>query len=121
MARRKVHPLLSALFAEMPPKDRAAWLRMVADALDVIYGAAEGGAQPAHVRASQPLRRAGYRIDTDGFALGPDGKPAAPEDIPPGTPINDMRPPGVAGDLSTVYWRDEGVRPVEKLPPLEVI
>jgi hypothetical protein len=68
--------------------------------------------KPALRVVPQPKR---YSIDPQGFAVC-DGRPIAPEDVPPDATLFDERVPPEQGDLSTVYWKGEGVRIPERLP-----
>lgn len=120
-------PLLDAVIAKLPARDagfpaseRAAWLTLLRNALDVAYGVA--GAEPTSnpVLTASPSREPvgtyriipaakpnPYVVDADGFARGPDGHEILPGEIPRGEILWDLRPEGAGrGYLSTVIWRD---------------
>lgn len=126
-------PLLAALIGKLPAggpfpgEQRAAWLKMMGMAFDVVYGVAEDmpnflGAAPNFVRtaarspapapAAAPARAKhvghDFYIAEGGCALNAAGVPVLIEDVPPDTIIFDYRPvPG--GDFRNVggiVWAD---------------
>lgn len=117
-------PLLNALIAKLPApgtnwpaKDRQAWLGLMTQAFDIVYGVEGSVAVPAAVPAANkpakasapPSEMDGYKfyIAKDGTAWrygGPKGKDARvmPDEVTDA--ILDLRP---VSDLRTVVWADD--------------
>jgi hypothetical protein len=138
MIKAKHDRLLAALIAKLPlatagwPRaDRAAWLRMMAMAFDVVYGP-DGGIRVSFEEACgdggningdrtmhhepeerRPTTQASlhiaqrFYVDRDGFAMG-DGRPIAMEDLPAGAMLWDERIGIECGDAAAILWRDIG-------------
>lgn len=138
-------PLLAALIGKLPPggpfpgEQRAAWLKMMGMAFDVVYGVAEdmpnflgvvSGPVGGNMRpASAPLAPAAaparakhvghdFYIDEGGCALNAAGVPVLIEDVPPDTIIFDYRPvvTGEFRDVASIAWAD-GTRGATGLAP----
>ena len=125
-------PLLSALVDKLPAAgsswpaaDRQAWLTMMNNAFDVVYGGASGGvtarATPARARpapkrparsharpAAKPkLIKAGpqFFIDRQSVARRAGGERIMPSDV--AGILVDKR--GMNGDLATITWADDSM------------
>lgn len=134
--------LLAALIAKLPAaglwdsRERIAWLRMMATAFDVAYGAGapiritpmsapDGNAAPGCAALPESSLPAGagaialpprrFYVDRDGFAMA-DGKPIAAKDLPENATLWDERVGLECGDLTTILWRDIGTTR-QGLPP----
>jgi hypothetical protein len=124
-------PLLNALIDKLPPpgvwpaNERSAWLKMMAMAFDVVYGAAEGGVEitrngkagliagmsedemerhaestkPADPPFSSVVRT--FFIDREGFARGPGGVRIVASQVD--GRLYDLRG---EGDLGSIVWAD---------------
>lgn len=121
MARKSnVDPLIAALIAKLPAggdfplEKRRAWLRMMDDALGVIYGGgpaidqapAPRAAKPAPAPpAPKPEPKWPFVIDTHGFVRKSNakGKRVLPGEID--DYVHDMR--GENGDMRTIIWADD--------------
>jgi hypothetical protein len=150
MSKARHDRLLAALIAKLPAErgqwpqaDRVAWLRMMAMAFDVVYGAGggirvslehapgddrtdqrtgingAGGANAMHhapaVQQASPSVAQRFYVDRDGFAMG-DGRPVAMEDLPAGAILWDERVGLECGDAAAILWRDIGATR-RSLPP----
>lgn len=125
----ELDPLLAALIGKLPPQapfageQRAAWLKMMGMAFDVVYGVAEdmpnflGAPAPRAVSApvaalpaaAAPRRHAAYKfyIDLAGNALNDQDVPVLREDIPAETEIFDTRPiTSDFRDVDGIVWAD---------------
>lgn len=111
---------LPAIGKPFPAEQRAAWLKMMAMAFDVAYGAGDelpdflgtfggkagGGmrdaasAAPAPPKPQPPGPR--FIIDRQGYARNGDGEPVLPGDVT--DIIVDQR--GETGDLGAIVWAD---------------
>lgn len=129
---RAVVRKLPAPGAPFPAEARDAWLKMMAMAFDVSYGATtelpaflpasrEPGAIGEVATSRQPQaspsgpRR--FYVSADGRALkDPGAKPITVNDVPVDDIIHDERPLGQR-DLSAITWAD-GNWPAAALPPL---
>lgn len=134
-------PLLAALIGKLPAggpfpgEQRAAWLKMMGMAFDVVYGVAEDmpnflGALPASAaRSPAPAPAAAaparakhvghdFYIAEGGCALNATGVPVLIEDVPPDTIIFDYRPvvTGEFRDVASIAWAD-GARGTMGLAP----
>jgi len=127
-------PLLSAVVDKLPPAgaawpagDRQAWLTMMSNAFDVVYGAATGGSmsaassrpapvarKPAKKKPAKAQRRPApprplgptgpaFFIDRQGIARRAGGDRIMPDDVM--DHIVDLR--GEHGDLATITWADD--------------
>jgi hypothetical protein len=128
-------PLISALVDKLPSAgtswsgaDRQAWLTMMANAFDVVYGAGAGGsmrqaspaaalpkrAQPSRPKAAKKARRPAapkplgptgpaFFIDKQGFARKRGGDRIMPHEVMDF--LVDLR--GEHGDLAAITWSDD--------------
>jgi hypothetical protein len=114
MPRTKQHPLIAATINELPKKgesfpadQKAAWLKLMAMALDTVYGGQPFGGDPLQpyktVTQSAKLPHR-FVIDDKGYAKNSAGKRILPKDVGT-TPIFDMR--GELGDMREIIWADE--------------
>jgi hypothetical protein len=116
-------PLIAAMVGKLPrageafpPEQRAAWLKMMAMAFDVAYGA--GGASvdipqfidckfESNTSPAAPTKPADrgpvFMIDKDGIAKRNDGTRLMPADVA-GAVLYDKR--GELGDLGAITWAD---------------
>lgn len=119
-------PLLDAVIAKLPARDagfpapeRIAWITLLCNVLDVVYGvvphvvAARAIPSVTEPELSKPLDAApgaksyAFYVDADGFARGPDGNEILPGEIPRGEILWDLRTRDAGrGYLSSVIWRD---------------
>jgi hypothetical protein len=113
MARSKQHPLIAAMINELPKKgeswpaeQKAAWLKLMAMALDTVYGGQPFGGDPLQpyktVKSNDLPHR--FVIDAKGYAKNAQGKRILPKDVG-STPIFDMR--GELGDMREIVWADD--------------
>lgn len=126
-------PLLSAMVDKLPAAgtpwqaaDRQAWLTMMSNAFDVVYGGATGGSMArAHAPARPPARKRPaakksrphappkkpklvqpgppFFIDRQGIARRAGGDRIMPADV--AGILVDKR--GESGDLATITWSDD--------------
>lgn len=141
-------PLLAAVIGKLPipgkpypAAQRVNWFKMMAIAMNEAYGVVDpinitalSAPAPAMPRelfaAAQPAEEASpakppaavpprYRIDAQGFALRGE-TPIDPQDVPPGTPLDDERSLNERGHLDTILWKTAGAIAADKLPPLQL-
>jgi hypothetical protein len=123
-------PVLAALIAKLPPTGsiwpaakRAAWLKMVHMAFDLVYDGEDGEAVelPSFLQASAPAAAAAapepappapamkaspftFLIDREGYARRGDGTRINPVEVGTGV-LYDER--GEAGDFAAIIWADD--------------
>ena len=149
MSKSRHDRLLAALIGKLPAEpaqwpraDRAAWLRMMAMAFDVVYGPCDGirvaledapvdgrgidddhAANASHRELMEnratpqttPAVAQRFYVDRDGFAMG-DGRPVTMEELPAGAILWDERVGIESGDAAAILWRDIGTTR-RSLPP----
>lgn len=116
------HPLLTEVIDELPKRDdgftaaqRQAWIDRMLLAFRFVYGEVDPlVAAPSIVPDAAPPAKADqphpFHVDAEGFARGPHGREISPVEVPKTETLWDMRPAGLAGDMSTVIWLD-GIYP----------